>query len=160
MLALSIHQPYATLILLGVKRYETRSWRTAYRGPLLIHASHSYTEADVNAALQPAVQSVLRQHGYRRFKDLPRGAIIGSASLNCIRPTNDVQFISDLEFDLGNWLPGGYAWRIAHPTRWSSPVRANGSLGLFEVPDEILAVRAGRSLGGESHYRAGSAAGT
>ncbi len=35
---LSLIQPWATLILSGAKRFETRSWRTPYRGPLAIHA--------------------------------------------------------------------------------------------------------------------------
>ncbi len=39
MKALSLLQPWATLVVIGVKQIETRSWSTAYRGPLLIHAS-------------------------------------------------------------------------------------------------------------------------
>ncbi len=37
--ALTFHQPWATLIALGVKTIETRSWSTSYRGPLAIHAA-------------------------------------------------------------------------------------------------------------------------
>ena len=36
--ALTLHQPWASLIALGVKTIETRSWSTPYRGPLAIHA--------------------------------------------------------------------------------------------------------------------------
>ncbi len=39
MKTLSLLQPWATLVVMGVKQIETRSWRTDYRGPLLIHAS-------------------------------------------------------------------------------------------------------------------------
>ena len=39
MKALTLWEPWATLIALGVKRYETRSWGTKYRGPLAIHAA-------------------------------------------------------------------------------------------------------------------------
>jgi activating signal cointegrator 1 len=39
MKALTLHQPYASLVVLGVKWIETRSWRTDYRGPLWVHAS-------------------------------------------------------------------------------------------------------------------------
>jgi hypothetical protein len=35
---LTLHQPWASLIALGVKTIETRSWSTKYRGPLAIHA--------------------------------------------------------------------------------------------------------------------------
>jgi hypothetical protein len=39
MKALSLWQPWATLVALGVKKLETRSWSTTYRGPLAIHAT-------------------------------------------------------------------------------------------------------------------------
>lgn len=45
MKAISIHQPFAAAILSGAKTREHRSWRTDYRGPLLIHA------ADTTASL-------------------------------------------------------------------------------------------------------------
>lgn len=36
---ITLHQPYASLIALGLKHYETRSWATNYRGKLAIHAA-------------------------------------------------------------------------------------------------------------------------
>ena len=39
MKALTVWQPWASLIALGVKTIETRSWHTSYRGPLAIHAA-------------------------------------------------------------------------------------------------------------------------
>lgn len=36
--AITLTQPYATLVALGAKQIETRSWRTDWRGTLLIHA--------------------------------------------------------------------------------------------------------------------------
>ena len=39
MKAITIWQPWATLLPLGVKLYETRSWATSYRGPIAIHAA-------------------------------------------------------------------------------------------------------------------------
>jgi hypothetical protein len=39
--ALSIRQPWAWLIVTGYKDIENRSWRTNYRGPLLIHAGRA-----------------------------------------------------------------------------------------------------------------------
>lgn len=38
MKALTLHQPWASLIAFGVKTIETRGWKTTYRGPLAIHA--------------------------------------------------------------------------------------------------------------------------
>lgn len=42
MKALTIRQPWASLIAHGVKTIETRSWSTEYRGPLAIHAGHRW----------------------------------------------------------------------------------------------------------------------
>jgi hypothetical protein len=39
--ALTVRQPHAQLIALGIKTIETRSWATKYRGPLVIHAGLS-----------------------------------------------------------------------------------------------------------------------
>jgi len=41
MKAITIHQPYASLIACGAKIYETRSWATKYRGKIAIHAGKS-----------------------------------------------------------------------------------------------------------------------
>lgn len=42
MKVISVRQPWANLIVRGVKPVENRTWATAYRGPLLIHASKNY----------------------------------------------------------------------------------------------------------------------
>lgn len=47
MKALTIRQPWASLIGLGVKTIETRSWTTRYRGPLAIHAGKRPPEPDL-----------------------------------------------------------------------------------------------------------------
>ena len=39
MKAITIWQPWAFLLAMGAKQYETRSWETAYRGPIAIHAA-------------------------------------------------------------------------------------------------------------------------
>lgn len=39
MKALSLWQPWASLVAIGAKTIETRSWSTSYRGPLAIHAA-------------------------------------------------------------------------------------------------------------------------
>lgn len=41
MKALTIKEPWATLIIDGYKKYEFRSWKTKYRGKILIHAGMS-----------------------------------------------------------------------------------------------------------------------
>jgi activating signal cointegrator 1 len=42
MKAITLTQPWATLVAIGAKRIETRSWPTNYRGPLAIHAAKGF----------------------------------------------------------------------------------------------------------------------
>lgn len=100
MKALTIYQPWASLIALGAKTIETRSWRTSYRGPLAIHAGTTlallgdapdawrafplevYTStrsADAPRRFPPDVQSV---------DPLPRGAVVATATLVDCVPIN------------------------------------------------------------------------
>lgn len=77
MKALSIKEPWAELIIDGYKKYEFRSWKTSYRGKILIHTSRS-----------------LEKEMLKRFKDynlnIRLGAIIGEAELvDCILVTED-----------------------------------------------------------------------
>ena len=41
MLCLSMHQPWASLLVYGIKRVEGRGWNTDFRGRLWIHAGKS-----------------------------------------------------------------------------------------------------------------------
>jgi activating signal cointegrator 1 len=43
---ISIHQLWASLIALSEKHYETRNWKPQHRGPILIHASKSFSKAE------------------------------------------------------------------------------------------------------------------
>ena len=49
MKSLTLTQPWATLVAIGAKRIETRSWSTSYRGPLAIHAATGYGKGGAKA---------------------------------------------------------------------------------------------------------------
>jgi len=59
--ALTVRQPFAHAIITGEKRIEYRTWKTDYRGPLLIHVSSKVRLTRAEAARNPAadVYSVL-----------------------------------------------------------------------------------------------------
>lgn len=60
MKAITIKHPWASLISLGMKSIETRSWATKYRGPLAIHASARLGDSESRAiCLQEPFRSVL-----------------------------------------------------------------------------------------------------
>ncbi|MBK8211826.1 MAG: ASCH domain-containing protein [Rhodospirillales bacterium] len=95
----TLTQPWATLVAIGAKRIETRSWETLYRGPLLIHAGAGLAPVGGMRGLveligRPDFQRVLAPaaHGGGYWQDiedaaraLPRGAIVARCELvDCV----------------------------------------------------------------------------
>jgi ASCH domain-containing protein len=109
--ALSIKQPWASLIIHGFKDVENRSWSTTYRGPLLIHAG---LRED-----QEGWHTLFNRH-LRLPEDPPLGGIIGCVTLHdCVRNYPS------------SWaIPDQWHWilRDAHPLPFQ---RCKGKLGLF-----------------------------
>ncbi len=127
MKVLSLQEPYATFILKGYKKIETRSWGTAYRGDLLIHASLS--KAFLKSITNPKVLRLLEK------VDLNYGYIICKATLtDCQRMTKE--FIEEIkmspeEYNLGIYEEGRYAWFLTN-IEPITPIPAKGHLGLWE----------------------------
>jgi hypothetical protein len=121
--ALSIRQPHAEEILLGIKVTESRRWLTRYRGPLLIHASKQLDSVDLYQA-QTLIETINRRGGnpIRSLSELPRGGIIGIVDL--------VDVVRDYASHCA--VEGLYHWVLRNPRRIPfTPM--SGRLGLFRV---------------------------
>ena len=66
MKCLSIHQPWAALVVLGAKRFETRSWQTDHRGRMAIHASRTFRDSARMLCEKEPFRSALQRGGYRQ----------------------------------------------------------------------------------------------
>lgn len=97
--ALSIRQPWATLITLGFKDIENRSWRTNFRGRFYVHAGAAFDESTYQLALDTAKSAGVPADVLATLThELPRGGIIGSVELqDCIPASNSPWYIA------GNW---------------------------------------------------------
>jgi activating signal cointegrator 1 len=137
---LSLTQPWASLIIVGAKKVETRSWRTSYTGPLAIHASKGFPVWARETLLHdPDFYEALRGHGTHETLDgiitdrLPLGAVIGYVNLMGCRRTEDVwRQLPEEETKFGDYSPGRFAWFLSNPVARSRPITAKGSLGLWE----------------------------
>jgi hypothetical protein len=94
MKALSLLQPWASLVAIREKRIETRSWSTHYRGPLAIHASARMTREQKELCQSEPFRSTLLTHciGVINFTNMPLGAVIATCNLvDCltIEPRED-----------------------------------------------------------------------
>ena len=84
MKALTIWQPWASLIACGAKRYETRSWPTKYRGPIAIHAAVKDPKKlplQGKEALERAVREEIDAGRCPTWCFMPTGAVIATAEL-------------------------------------------------------------------------------
>lgn len=144
MRAITVRQPWATLLALGEKRYETRSWKTILRGPIAIHAGQ---QVDKEALQNEYVEEALDRHGYLTIADLPRGSIVAIANLtNCLQVTEVLQSgcmlenghqVSDPEWTFGDFTVGRYAWQMDIIQRLETPIAAKGKLGIWEWEEKV-----------------------
>lgn len=137
MKAITLHEPWATLVAIGAKKIETRGWATRYRGPLAIHASRSRQAWHINVAWQEPFFTALRPI-HRKLEDgrigfcFPFGCVIAICRLiDCvlITPKN---VPPDPERSFGDYTPGRYAWVLKDIKPLPEPVPVKGRQGLWE----------------------------
>lgn len=135
--AITIKQPWATLIALGEKKFETRSWPTKHRGPIAIHAGKAL---DKEAYEQ--FSEILAAHGYHSKEDLPYGAVIATTSIvechKVVQNENDNSALTDKgftilepEYRMGYYSIGYHAWQLDSAEKLEEPIPAKGQLGLW-----------------------------
>lgn len=98
MKALTVRQPWASLIAAGVKTIETRSWSTRYRGPLAIHAGMWRSVRQVDEG-----EEFLLSHGREDVMFSPAfcgGAVVATCTLADVVPiVRDIHTAQDLDLD-------------------------------------------------------------
>lgn len=149
MKALTLTQPWATLVAVGAKRIETRSWSTNYRGPIAIHAAKAFPsgakmlcESRLFCRLLgwPECPSLLTQDwlddNARRIKALPLGCVLATARLvDCLETSlirRHFQSFNEQEEAFGNYEPGRFGFLLTDVVKLADPVPARGALGFWD----------------------------
>ncbi len=118
-MALSVWQPWAHLLVKGIKDVENRRWRTSHRGRLWVHAAQRLDE-DAYWALSAS--------GVPLPEHLPCGALVGAVELvGCVRDSPS------------RWAePGAWHWQMGKHWELPEPVPMRGRQGLFRIapPEE------------------------
>ncbi len=120
MKALSLKQPWAELIVSGMKTIEVRKWNTNFRGEFLIHASKNTDN---------------KKEQEFGFNNLPAGCIIGKAKLVEVKKyASKKEFEKDAgkHFAKGWWHPKAYGFILTNAKR-VKPKQTKGQLNFFEV---------------------------
>lgn len=147
MKALTLWQPWATLVAMGVKKIETRCWTTKYRGPLAIHSAAKLPPSYLGASSRtdPFRDELAELFAVRRDRDdrggkhvddilrgLPCGKVLCIVNLLSVEETPDVrEVISDRERIFGNYEDGRYAWHLEMVEVFEPPIAAKGNRMLW-----------------------------
>lgn len=125
MKVLTIKQPYASLILKGYKEYEFRTWKTKYRGDILIHAGKTIDKK----ALEK------RFKGYD-LGDMPTGVIIGKVILvDCVNVNKEfadkMKKVDKNVYQLDEYINNIYGWKLENIEGIKPYIIVKGQLGLW-----------------------------
>ncbi len=141
MKALSVSQPWAQLLILGLKQYDVRRWQAKFRGPLLIHASKGFSEAARRLCREQPYRQLLAGAGINSTADLPTGALIGTVQLEDCLATDQLRYerADPAELALGDFRHGYWAWKLTQPQAFAVPIPFSGVLWMFDVADALVA---------------------
>lgn len=120
---LAVRQPWASLLVLGHKPVENRTWSTPFRGRIAILASLSPDKGD------RASQALARHLPDSRLANLPYGGVIGSVEMYDI-----TQGMTDW------WFTGPFGLLVRDARQLRSMIPHKGNLGLVECPARIAKV--------------------
>jgi hypothetical protein len=136
--AVTLTQPWASLVAVGAKRNETRSWPTTYQGPLAIHAAKGFPAWAEQTCESKPFRNVLDAVGYpwqpgmkRNRRQMPMGQIVAVGWLERVERISQNYPVDEIEGAFGNYTPGRYAWLFSRVYRLITPIAAKGSLGLW-----------------------------
>ena len=122
---ISVRQPWAWLLVAGHKDIENRTWRTSYRGPLLIHASLGADPEN----FMPKQREWLEFAGIAIPEDLPRGAIVGAVTLAGVVEAHGTT---------SPWFEGPYGFLVTDPVEFAEPIQWRGRLGIRDYTGPAL----------------------
>jgi hypothetical protein len=143
MKALTLTQPWASLMELGEKEIETRSWYTGYRGPLVIHAAKGFPKwARETADEEDEFRHAL---GGLTSRDLPLSQGLCVVELLACVKTTELHKIEAVlgrkmhphEETFGDYSDGRFAWVTRYLRHIKSDQLVKGALGLWEWPEGI-----------------------
>lgn len=129
MKAITIRQPWATLLAIGTKRYEFRSWRTMVRGWIVIHAAKGVSDPECDLLTTEEIRA-LRAYGINDRSELPTGCLVAVKYLAGSEkndPVADGRFPMAFRWTWDHGKEGELLWRPG-----DALVEARGQQGFWD----------------------------
>ncbi len=123
MRVITLKQPWATLVAMGIKNIEFRSWKTNYRGKILIHAGIGIDK------------QAMKKYEYLGF-EYPSGCIVAETEIiDCLYLDDELnkKIISQKNIAYGSKYRTGYAWILSNTKKINSSIKIKGQLGIWNI---------------------------
>lgn len=154
---MTCYPPYAQLLALELKVWETRPRLPSYEGPIAIHAGKSaqYLKRIASGRLHApaddhefwafieqydAALNLARTRGATAWQiaGMQLGVIVGVGELVESRPVEWIHDLSPRERAFGEFTPGRFGWRIMNVRHLRTPIPATGYQSLWKMPPEMI----------------------
>jgi len=128
MKAITVKQPWASLIIRGGKDIENRDWYTGQRGIVAIHSSAKLDRNEMRDACDMMRGFVARFSAERFELDIfPTGVILGTVEIvDCVKASDSP------------WFRGDYGFVLRNAVAFETPIPCRGALGFWELPAHLL----------------------
>jgi len=139
MKAITVKQPWASLIVEGVKDIENRTWKTNFRGRVLIHAGMKPDNIKLEIEGQASVKEIQMFSALGKAEDDGLfGAIIGSVEIvDCVEyhksiwAEKSIDIYDQFSLDRHEAI---YNWVLANPIKFDNPIPCKGKLSFWDYP--------------------------
>ncbi len=138
--AISLTQPWASLMAIGAKRIETRGWPTKFRGWVAIHAAKGFPRSCRVLCFQKPFLGALSEAGFRNSNELPLGSVVAIANLaDCWHSESLRELLkgNDAELAFGDYSDGRYGFMCKEVRRLREPLPIKGALSIWKLPRPI-----------------------
>lgn len=151
MRAISLWQPWASLVVHGKKRIETRDYAIS-EGPIAIHAAQRWTREQRSFCMEEPFLSALTDvfgepnRGMKNPFSLPLGGVIGTVIVDACLVISDRKKELHMcpppepERSFGNYSDGRFAILLRNPIAFSEPRPYKGAQRIFHIPNDVMAM--------------------
>jgi hypothetical protein len=141
---MTLWQPWASLIVYGIKRFEGRMWNSGYRGPLWIHAGSKEPTKEEIKEVEDFYREMFKKERNRnpeKYKDKPQPVFPKRYPTSCLLGIVDVQDVwakKDYSQKNPNYLKmessNDFVFVLRNPKYLPIPIKCKGSKEIYEIP--------------------------
>ncbi|XP_021752171.1 activating signal cointegrator 1-like [Chenopodium quinoa] len=137
---LTMHQPWASLLVFGIKRVEGRSWPSPIRGRLWIHAASKVPEPETIKAMEDFYKEIYAVNGIKDLKfpdNYPTSRLIGCVEVVGCITCEELQSWEELPEGVRLEGQTDYCWLCEQPQKLIIPFEMRGQHGVYNLERKI-----------------------